>query len=107
MRYEVDVTINKPLDDRNRQFLDAVQRSANRVVRFTGDERQIRLTVDVAGMCREEAVRAAAGEVTRIFPNSTDEKYGEPRPAFPTINDLDLRWDSGRCRKSLTRVQTD
>lgn len=80
VRYEVDVTIAKPLDDRNRQFLDAVQRSANRVVRFSGDDAKIKLTVEVAGLCREDAVRAAAGEVARIFPNSTDEKYGEPRP---------------------------
>lgn len=38
-----------------------------------------KLTVEVSGMCREDAVRAAAGDVARIFPNSNNEKYGEPR----------------------------
>jgi hypothetical protein len=32
-------------------------------------------------MGHEGAVRAAAGEMARIFPASDDEKYGEPRPA--------------------------
>lgn len=81
MLYEIDVTIAKPLDERNRLFLTAVQRSANRVVRFTGTERGIRLTVLVAGMTRDEAIRAAAREVASIFPASEDEKYGEPRLA--------------------------
>jgi len=79
MLYEVDVTITKPLDDRMCQFLDAVQHSANRVVRFSGDSGSIRVTVEVAGLCREDAIRAAAGEVARIFPASNDERYGEPR----------------------------
>jgi hypothetical protein len=79
MLYEVDVTIAKPLDDRTRRFLDAVQASANRVVRFTGDDGWVRVTVEVAGMCREDALRAAAGEVARIFPASNDERYGEPQ----------------------------
>ncbi len=79
MLYEVDVTITKPLDDRMRRFLDAVQHSANRVVRFSGNSRSIRVTVEVAGLCREDAIRAAAGEVARIFPASNDERYGEPR----------------------------
>ena len=81
MHYEVEVVIPKTLDDRTRQFLNAVQRSANRLVRFTGDSGSIRLTVEVAGLCREDAIRAAAGEVARIFPASNDEKYGEPRLA--------------------------
>jgi hypothetical protein len=79
MHYEVDVTISKALDYPTRRFLTDVQRSANRILRFTGDDRSIRLTVDVAGLSREDAVRAAAGEVARIFPSSSDEKYGEPR----------------------------
>jgi len=79
MHYEVEVIIPKPLDDRTRQFLDAVQCSANRVVGFTGDGMSIRMTVEVSGMCRDDAVRAAAGEVARIFPASNDERYGEPR----------------------------
>jgi hypothetical protein len=80
MLYEVDVTITKPLDDRTRRFLDAVQHSANRVVRFTGDAQSTRVTVEVAGLCREDAIRSAAAEVARIFPASSDERYGEPRP---------------------------
>ena len=79
MQYEVDVTIAKPLDDRTRRFLDAVQRSANRVVRFTGNSASTKLTVEVAGLCREDAVRSTAAEVARIFPASNDERYGEPR----------------------------
>lgn len=79
MLYEVDVTLALPLDDQNRRFLDAVQHSANRVVRFTGDGGSTTVTVEVAGMCRADAVRAAAGEVARIYPGSNDERYGEPR----------------------------
>jgi hypothetical protein len=79
MLYEVDVIIRKPLDDRTRQFLDAVQRSANRVVRFSGDGGSIKVTVEVSGLCREDVIRSAAGEVARIFPASNDERYGEPR----------------------------
>jgi hypothetical protein len=79
MHYEVDVTIPKALDATTERFLEAVQQSANHVVSFTGSGGSIRLTVEVAGMCREDAIRAAAGEVARIFPASNDEKYGEPR----------------------------
>jgi predicted metal-dependent peptidase len=78
MHYEVEVTIPKALDEQTRRFLDAVQRSANRLVRFSSDGVSIKLIVEVSGMCREDALRAAAGEVARIFPNSNDEKYGEP-----------------------------
>jgi hypothetical protein len=81
MHYEVDVIVPHPLDDRNRRFLASVQRSANRVVRFRGDDRSITVTVEVAGLCREDALRAAAGEVARIFPASRDEKYSDPRLA--------------------------
>jgi hypothetical protein len=79
MHYEVEVQIPKPLDDQTRQFLDSVQRSANQLVPFTGDISSIKLTVEVSGMCREDALRAAAGEVARIFPNGNNEKYCEPR----------------------------
>ena len=79
MHCEVAVTIPKALDDQTRRFLDAVQRSANRLVRFSGDGRSIKLIVEVSGMRRDDAVRAAAGEVARIFPACNDEKYGEPR----------------------------
>jgi hypothetical protein len=42
---------------------DAVQRSANRLIRFSGDIASTRLTVDVAGLNREDAIRAASGKV--------------------------------------------
>ena len=76
--YEVAVTIPKALDDQTWRFLDAVQRSANRLVSFRGDAMAIKLIVEVSGMCREDAMRAAAVEVARIFPACNDEKYGEP-----------------------------
>jgi hypothetical protein len=79
MRYEVDVIIARPLDERMRRFLDSVQHSANRVTRFAGGEASITVTVEVAGTCRTDALRAAAGEVARVFPGCSDEKYGEPR----------------------------
>ncbi len=79
MLYEVDVTIVKLLDDRTRRFLEAVQHSANRVVRFNGHGGSTTVTVEVAGLCREDAIRSAAAEVARIFPASNDERYGEPR----------------------------
>jgi hypothetical protein len=82
MRYEVDVTITRPLDARTEQFLEAARRSANRLVRFSGDSRSISLTVEVAGMCRDDAIRSAAREVAGIFPACDSEKYGEPRPTL-------------------------
>jgi hypothetical protein len=74
MRYEVEVIMPKPLYDATRRFLDAVQRSANQLVSFRGDSASTMLVIEVAGMAPEDAVRAAAGEVARIFPNSNDEK---------------------------------
>jgi hypothetical protein len=78
MRYEVEVIIPKPLDDSTRRFLDSVQRSANQLDSFSGDRASTTLVAGVAGMAPEDAVRAAAREVARIFPNSNDKKYGEP-----------------------------
>jgi len=79
MRYEVDVTIARPLDARTEQFLEAARRSANRLIRFSGDANSISLTVEVAGMGREDAIRSAAREVAGIFPACDCEKYSEPR----------------------------
>ena len=79
MHYEVDVTIPAALDDRVRHRLEKAERSADRVVRFEGDARCIRVTVDVDGRSREEAIRSAVREVARLFPASDDERYGEPR----------------------------
>jgi N-acetylglutamate synthase/N-acetylornithine aminotransferase len=78
MLYEVDVTVPRPLDERTRQVLDACRRGANQVVRFDGDGRSIRLTVEVAGLSRTEAIRAAAGEVARILPDC-DAEFSELR----------------------------
>ena len=85
MRYEVDVTIPRPLDERTREFLDACRRAANPVVRFSGDGRAIRLTVEVAGLSRNEAMRAAAGEVARILPNC-DAEFSDLRRT-PSVGD--------------------
>jgi hypothetical protein len=79
MRYEVDVTIARPLDDRTRRLLEAVQQSANGVARFEGDPGSLTLTVEVSAGDRTNALRAAAGEVARVFPGCSDEKYAEPR----------------------------
>ncbi|MGH9079256.1 MAG: hypothetical protein ACRDYE_04095 [Acidimicrobiales bacterium] len=79
MKYEVDVCIGKPLDERTRRFLETVQHSANRVIRFAGGQRSLTITVEVTGAGRTDALRAAAGEVARIFPGCVNEKYGEPR----------------------------
>lgn len=51
--------------------------------RFGGDSASIKLTVEMAVISREDAMRAAAGEVARIFPACNDEIYGEPRPRAP------------------------
>jgi hypothetical protein len=67
VNYEVQVVIPRPLDDLTRRFLNSVQRSANRLVRFTGDALSITFTVEASGMSREDALRAAAGEVARIL----------------------------------------
>ena len=79
MHYEVDVTIPRPLDEQTTRFLESVCRSANRVSRFHGDDTGICLTLDVSGMCREDAIRSAVREIAGIFPGRTDGRYGEPR----------------------------
>jgi hypothetical protein len=78
MHYEVDVTIPRPLDEPTTRFLEAVCRSANRVSRFRGDGTGIHLTVEVSGMCRDDAIRSAVREVAGIFPGRTDSTFGEP-----------------------------
>ncbi len=79
MRYEIDVLVNRPLDEQTARFLEAVVASANQVVRFRGDDRSIRLTVNVAGLNRDDAIRSAASEVARIFPGHRDEHYLDVR----------------------------
>ena len=57
MHFEVDVIVQHPLDERSRRFLTDVQNSANRVVRFRGDERSITVTVEAHAYDRDGAVR--------------------------------------------------
>ena len=80
MHYEVDVIVQHPLDERSRQFLSDVQRSANRVLRFRGDDRTITVTVEAHAYDRDGAVRSAVGEVARIYPAAVFSAEGEPRP---------------------------
>ena len=80
MHYEVDVIVQHPLDAQAEQFLSSVQRSANRVLRFRGDDRQIVVTVEAHAFDRESAVRAAVQEVAHIYPLVDFEPTGEPRP---------------------------
>jgi len=68
MHFEVDVVVQHPLDARAERFLTSVQRSANRVVRFRGDDRRIVVTVEAHAYDREGAVRAALQEVAHIYP---------------------------------------
>jgi hypothetical protein len=55
-----------------RRFLDAVQRSANRLVKFSGDHRSIRLTVEVTAGCREEAL--GAEDISLIHHQCVDDR---------------------------------
>jgi hypothetical protein len=80
MHYEVDVIVQHPLDTRSAAFLSSVQRSANRVIRFRGDDRCIVVTVEAHAFDRDGAVRAAIREVAHIYPLMEFEASGEPRP---------------------------
>jgi len=80
MHFEVDVVVQHPLDHQAERFLTSVQRSANRVIRFRGDDHRIVVTVEAHGYDREGAVRAAIQEVAHIYPTTESETAGEPRP---------------------------
>ncbi len=80
MHFEVDVVVQHPLDERSERFLTDVQRSANRVLRFRGDDRTITVTVEAHAYDREGAVRSAVAEVARIYPSARFEPEGQPRP---------------------------
>jgi hypothetical protein len=80
MHYEVEVIVQLPLDDRADRFLSEVQRSANHVLRFRGDDRAITITVEAHALDPEGAVRAARGEVARIYPSVPFAVSGEPLP---------------------------
>jgi len=80
MHYEVEVIVPLPLDHRAQRFLSEVQRSANRVLRFHGDDRAITLTVEAHALDPDGAVRAARGEVARIYPSVPFVVSGQPVP---------------------------
>jgi hypothetical protein len=80
VHFEVDVEVQHPLDDRARRFLTDVQRSANRVLRFRGDDQRIIITVEAHAYDREGAVSAAIREVAHIYPLVKFQQVGEPRP---------------------------
>lgn len=79
MHFEVDVTLDRPIDEDLSRFLESVRRSANRVVRFRGDDLMTTVTVEVAGMCEADAIKGAAAEMARIFPGRRDARFGVPR----------------------------
>jgi hypothetical protein len=81
MHFEVDMVVQRPLDDAARWFLTDVQRSANRVLRFHGDDSSITITVQAHAMNREGAVKSARGQIARIYPGARYQEVGEPRPA--------------------------
>jgi hypothetical protein len=80
MHYEVEVTVPLPLDDRAHRILTEAQRSANQVLRFHGDDRATTVTVEAHALDPEGAVRAARGEVARIYPSVPCAVSGDPRP---------------------------
>jgi hypothetical protein len=79
MGHEVDMMVRQPLDDRARRFLTDVQRSANRVLRFPGDDSSITITVEAHAMVPEDSVKSARGEIARIYPGCDYQETGEPR----------------------------
>jgi hypothetical protein len=80
MHFEVDLIVQHPLDQQAERFLTSVQRSANRVIRFRGDDHRIVVTVEAHAYDRDGAVRAAVQEVAHIYPTAKFETTGEPRP---------------------------
>jgi hypothetical protein len=79
MHYEVDMIVKLPFDYNARRFLTSVQRSANQVLRFRGDASTITVTVEAHAMDRDGAVKAAHGEMARIYPGTVYQAVGEPR----------------------------
>jgi hypothetical protein len=80
MHFEVDVVVQHPLDQQAERFLTSVQKSANRVLRFRGNDRKIIVTVEAHAYDREGAVSAAIREVAHIYPLVKFQPRGEPRP---------------------------
>lgn len=80
MHFEVDVVVQHPLDERSCRFLTDVQGSANRVLRFRGDDRTITVTVEAHAYDEDGAVVSAMAEVARIYPTVKFQTEGQPRP---------------------------
>ena len=74
------MVVQLPFDEITERFLTSVQRSANQVLRFHGDDSTITITVEAHAMDLEGAVRAARGEIARIYPGGDYQPVGEPRP---------------------------
>ena len=83
MHFEVDIIVQQPLDAQAQRFLSSVLKSANRVIRFRGDDLQIVVTVEAHAFDRDGAVRAAVQEVAHIYPLVEFAVTGEPRLAGP------------------------
>jgi len=79
MHFEVDVVVQHPLDEQTKQFLTSAQKSANRVLRFQGDDQKIILTVEAHAFDDVGANRAAVQDVAHIFPAVKFQPLGEPR----------------------------
>ena len=79
MRFEVDVIVQHPLDAKAERFLASVQRSANRVIGYRGDDQRIVVTVEAHAFDLQGAMRAAAQEVAHIYPLVEFDATGEPR----------------------------
>lgn len=80
MRFEVDVVVQHPLDEQAKRFLASVQRSANRVIRFRGDDQRIVVTVEAHVYDRDSAVRAAFQEMAHIYPLMQFAVEGKLKP---------------------------
>lgn len=80
MHFEVDVEVEHPLDGQAKRFLTDVQRSANRVLGFRGNDWTIIITVEAHAHDREGAIAAAMREVAHIYPTVKFQPTGEPRP---------------------------
>jgi hypothetical protein len=49
------------------------------VLRFRGDGSSFTITVEAHAMDRDGAIKAARGEIARIYPGGDYRKVGEPR----------------------------
>jgi hypothetical protein len=83
MHHEVDMIVNRPFDDSARRFLAAAQVSANRVLRFRGDDRSITITLETHAMDGDGAVKVALWEIAHVYPGGDYQEVGESRSASP------------------------